>query len=342
MARPTQNRRSTKHRGNAAGMIEARGRTGRKPSATEKGTAASKRHQARELLRRRARTATTNRRPGRAPAIRAVVAAAIVYVVSTLLAQAHQRRHATLVLRADRAGRLHADDLLHRPATCTAARSGRRPRPLMDASTSAPSRSGQFQENCYSSAPRAAPAARPDRPRRRGRAADRGDRCARRHDRGDPADPHPLRPHRRGRGARPRDRRAGLLPDARARRARRHRRGRTARSGLGGFESYEADELLAGGEQLELAGLEIDVHLHARPQPGPPDVCAARRTRRCSSVTSCSAARSGASIFRAATGRRCLPRSRGLIDAYPPQTLVFPGHGPHTTLGAERDDATRF
>jgi hypothetical protein len=33
----TKRRRRTKHRGNAAGVIEARGRTGRKPTAAEKG-----------------------------------------------------------------------------------------------------------------------------------------------------------------------------------------------------------------------------------------------------------------------------------------------------------------
>src|SRR5205807_6100549 len=33
----TRRKRQTKHRGNAAGVIEARGRTGRKPTAAEKG-----------------------------------------------------------------------------------------------------------------------------------------------------------------------------------------------------------------------------------------------------------------------------------------------------------------
>jgi hypothetical protein len=33
----TKRKRSTKHRGNAAGQIEARGRTGRKPTGVEKG-----------------------------------------------------------------------------------------------------------------------------------------------------------------------------------------------------------------------------------------------------------------------------------------------------------------
>lgn len=33
---PTKKKRRTKHRGNAAGKVEARGRTGRKPTATER------------------------------------------------------------------------------------------------------------------------------------------------------------------------------------------------------------------------------------------------------------------------------------------------------------------
>jgi hypothetical protein len=33
---PTRRRRRTKHRGNAAGVVESRGRTGRKPTAAEK------------------------------------------------------------------------------------------------------------------------------------------------------------------------------------------------------------------------------------------------------------------------------------------------------------------
>ena len=33
----TKRKRQTKHRGNAAGVVEARGRTGRKPTAAEKG-----------------------------------------------------------------------------------------------------------------------------------------------------------------------------------------------------------------------------------------------------------------------------------------------------------------
>src|ERR1700680_2339001 len=83
MARPTKNRRSTKHRGNAAGMIESRGRTGRKPSASEKGPGGG-------TGARRGSPAGRKNRFDKPPTwkgagIRAVVAAAIVYAVSTLL-----------------------------------------------------------------------------------------------------------------------------------------------------------------------------------------------------------------------------------------------------------------
>jgi hypothetical protein len=36
---PTKKKRQTKHRGNAAGQVQARGRTGRKPTANERGSA---------------------------------------------------------------------------------------------------------------------------------------------------------------------------------------------------------------------------------------------------------------------------------------------------------------
>ena len=105
--------------------------------------------------------------------------------------------------------------------------------------------------------------------------------------------------------------------------------------GLGSFESYEADHVLDGGERLDLAGLEIDV----RYTPGHSE----------GHVTYAIAAAEtlfdGDVLFRGSVGRTDLPGGdwptllesiAGLIDAYPPQTLVYPGHGPHTTLGAER------
>src|SRR5438128_12440986 len=46
-------RRRTKHRGNAAGVIEARGRTGRKPTAAEKGGRGADAARAREKRQQR-------------------------------------------------------------------------------------------------------------------------------------------------------------------------------------------------------------------------------------------------------------------------------------------------
>src|ERR1039458_7355716 len=83
MARATPPRRS-KHRGNAAGMIEARGRTGRKPSASEKrGTGTGGGGGRRSGTQRQKRHASPPAWKG--AGWRAVIAAAVVYAVSTLL-----------------------------------------------------------------------------------------------------------------------------------------------------------------------------------------------------------------------------------------------------------------
>jgi hydroxyacylglutathione hydrolase len=51
-------------------------------------------------------------------------------------------------------------------------------------------------------------------------------------------------------------------------------------------------------------------------------------------------------LFAGSVGRTDLPFGdwdtlvesiRMLLDRFPPETVVFPGHGPPTTLGAERD-----
>ena len=55
----TKRRRQTKHRGNAAGVVESRGRTGRKPTAAEKSGDARALARAKEsLLDRRDRPPT--------------------------------------------------------------------------------------------------------------------------------------------------------------------------------------------------------------------------------------------------------------------------------------------
>ncbi len=105
--------------------------------------------------------------------------------------------------------------------------------------------------------------------------------------------------------------------------------------GLGSHESYEADELLSGGERLDLAGLEIDVVFTPGHSPG----------HLTFAIPAHETLLSGDVLFRGSVGRVDLPGGdwqtllasiAGLIDAHPPQTAVLPGHGPRTTLEAER------
>lgn len=105
--------------------------------------------------------------------------------------------------------------------------------------------------------------------------------------------------------------------------------------GFGPFESYEADEVVRGGEALELAGLEIDVVFTPGHSPG--HVTYAVRGE--------DALFSGDVLFEGSVGRVDLPGGDGptllasigrLLDAYPDETVVHPGHMGLTTLGAER------
>ena len=73
--------RRTKHRGNAVGMIEARGRTGRKPSASEKGGSKSGGGRPDKTRKNRYDEPPT----WKGASWRAAIAAFVVYVASTLL-----------------------------------------------------------------------------------------------------------------------------------------------------------------------------------------------------------------------------------------------------------------
>ena len=106
-------------------------------------------------------------------------------------------------------------------------------------------------------------------------------------------------------------------------------------AGFGPYESYEADHLLRGGERLELAGLEIDVHFTPGHSPG----------HLTYSIPAERAIFSGDVLFEGSVGRTDLPGGDwetlltsigGLIDALPEDTAVYPGHMGITTLGAER------
>jgi hydroxyacylglutathione hydrolase len=104
--------------------------------------------------------------------------------------------------------------------------------------------------------------------------------------------------------------------------------------GFGPFENYEAEHTIAGGEHLSLAGLELDVIFTPGHSPG--------------HVTYATpgALLSGDVLFQGSVGRVDLPggdwstleRSiEGLLQAHPPETVVYPGHMGVTTLGRERD-----
>jgi hydroxyacylglutathione hydrolase len=105
--------------------------------------------------------------------------------------------------------------------------------------------------------------------------------------------------------------------------------------GFGPFESYEADHTVAGRETLQLAGLTIDVIFTPGHSPG--HVTYAIRDE--------DALFSGDVLFQGSVGRVDLPggdwptllRSiESLVDAYSPETTVYPGHMGITTLGRER------
>jgi len=105
--------------------------------------------------------------------------------------------------------------------------------------------------------------------------------------------------------------------------------------GFGPYESYEADEVVRGGETLELAGMEIEVVFTPGHSPG--HVTYAVRGEE--------AIFSGDVLFQGSVGRADLPGGDGptlltsigkLLDAYPEETVVHPGHMGLTTLGAER------
>jgi glyoxylase-like metal-dependent hydrolase (beta-lactamase superfamily II) len=106
-------------------------------------------------------------------------------------------------------------------------------------------------------------------------------------------------------------------------------------AGFGPFESYDADETVAGGETLELAGLRIEVV--ATPGHSPGHVTYAFADE--------GVLASGDVLFAGSVGRVDLPggdwptlaRSLAtLLERYPDETTVLPGHMGVTTLGRER------
>lgn len=113
-------------------------------------------------------------------------------------------------------------------------------------------------------------------------------------------------------------------------------------AGFGPFESYDADVLVKGGEHLQLAGLDIEV----TPTPGhsPGHVTYAVR-QSADGPDAVPALFSGDVLFQQSVGRTDLPGADHqtlldsiamLMDRYPAESVVHPGHMGLTTLGAER------
>ncbi len=105
--------------------------------------------------------------------------------------------------------------------------------------------------------------------------------------------------------------------------------------GFGPFESYEADQTLAGGETLELAGLTLEVIFTPGHSPG----------HLTYAIQGENALFSGDVLFQGSVGRVDLPggdwptllRSiESLVDRFAPEATVYPGHMGITTLGRER------
>ena len=95
---------------------------------------------------------------------------------------------------------------------------------------------------------------------------------------------------------------------------------------------YTPEVLLAGGERVELAGIAFEVLA----VPGHSPAHLAYHADGCLF--------SGDVLFAGSVGRTDFPGSdwdtlvasiRMLVDTLPPETVVYPGHGPTTTLGGE-------
>jgi len=105
--------------------------------------------------------------------------------------------------------------------------------------------------------------------------------------------------------------------------------------GFGPYESWDAEETVKGGETLNLAGFEIDVVFTPGHSPGHVTYAIADEP----------ALFSGDVLFQGSVGRTDLPGGDWdvlaksialLLERYPDDTQVLPGHMGATTLGKER------
>ena len=105
--------------------------------------------------------------------------------------------------------------------------------------------------------------------------------------------------------------------------------------GYGPFEPYDPEETVEGGEQLALAGIDIDVIFTPGHSPGHVSY----------SIPDEQLLLDGDVLFRGSIGRFDLPGGNArtlldsiamLLDRLPEETRVLPGHMSETTLGHER------
>jgi hydroxyacylglutathione hydrolase len=103
-------------------------------------------------------------------------------------------------------------------------------------------------------------------------------------------------------------------------------------SGWLAVRPYDVDTELTGGEMLDVAGLSFEVV--AVPGHAPDHIA----------FHADDSVFSGDLLFAGSVGRidlsggdwgTLLESVRALTERYPPETTVYPGHGPPTTLGAE-------
>jgi hydroxyacylglutathione hydrolase len=106
-------------------------------------------------------------------------------------------------------------------------------------------------------------------------------------------------------------------------------------AGMGvSLRGWTPDVLLSGGETIEVAGISFEVVAVPGHSPGHLAYYADGTLL------------SGDVLFQNSVGRTDLPRGdwdmliasiKALLDRYPAETVVYSGHGPPTTLGAELD-----
>ncbi len=109
--------------------------------------------------------------------------------------------------------------------------------------------------------------------------------------------------------------------------------------GFGPYESWDPEETVEGGEHLDLAGFGIDVVFTPGHSPGHVTYVVTEPGAETPALFS------GDVLFQGSVGRTDLPGGdwptlaasiQKLLDAYPDETPVHPGHMGLTTLGRER------